>query len=557
MRSALRPLRTPSASSSTLQHLRRQFCRPRSSSELPLLAIVGTPNTGKSTLFNRLVEYAPRAMQSRALVSATAGTTRDRIDGVAEWEGVRFRVQDTGGIFELDHENSEPSVLERAVAAQVDVAVSDAAVVLFTVDSKAGVTAGDELIARELRRVRGRGGAAVLVGANKLDDWTRAYELAEFWSLGLGEPLGFSALHGAGTGELLNAVVETMRERGAVAAAAPPAEAAVAAADALADADALDADADADADAGALSVEDEHFGPLKVAVVGRPNVGKSSLLNAVLGEERVVVHEAAGTTRDSIATPLTWRGESLQLADTAGIRKRSAGGASREELDVMSVYKARETVRRAHVALLVFDAKEGMRRQDLAIADHVIEHHKSCVLVANKVDLLDAREREALDDHVREKLPMLRYAPIVHASATSGEGVDEAFDLALAAGKWRRERIPRIRLEELYQRATLLKPLPLVKNTGGKNRGALKIRSVAQSDTETPTFVFHLNRDAELHPSRMKWLENVIRQHYPFTATPLRLVLRGPKLREARFRKARKMGKVGKIVEARGQRSVK
>jgi GTP-binding protein len=152
---------------------------------------------------------------------------------------------------------------------------------------------------------------------------------------------------------------------------------------------------------------------------------------------------------------------------------------------------------------------------------------------------------------------MLRYAPIVHASATSGEGVDEAFDLALAAGKWRRERIPRIRLEELYQRATLLKPLPLVKNTGGKNRGALKIRSVAQSDTETPTFVFHLNRDAELHPSRMKWLENVIRQHYPFTATPLRLVLRGPKLREARFRKARKMGKVGKIVEARGQRSVK
>lgn len=295
----------------------------------------------------------------------------------------------------------------------------------------------------------------------------------------------------------------------------------------------------------------------EIALAGRSNVGKSSLLNAVLGEERVVVHEAAGTTRDSIATPLTWRGESLQLADTAGIRKRSAGGASREELDVMSVYKARETVRRAHVALLVFDAKEGMRRQDLAIADHVIEHHKSCVLVANKVDLLDAREREALDDHVREKLPMLRYAPIVHASATSGEGVDEAFDLALAAGKWRRERIPRIRLEELYQRATLLKPLPLVKNTGGKNRGALKIRSVAQSDTETPTFVFHLNRDAELHPSRMKWLENVIRQHYPFTATPLRLVLRGPKLREARFRKARKMGKVGKIVEARGQRSVK
>ena len=182
MRSALRPLRCQLAPPSTLHHLRRQFCSP-SSSELPLLAIVGTPNTGKSTLFNRLVEYAPRAMQSRALVSATAGTTRDRIDGVAEWEGVRFRVQDTGGIFELDHENSEPSVLERAVAAQVDVAVSDAAVVLFTVDSKAGVTAGDELIARELRRVRGRGGAAVLVGANKLDDWTRAYELAEFWSL--------------------------------------------------------------------------------------------------------------------------------------------------------------------------------------------------------------------------------------------------------------------------------------------------------------------------------------------------------------------------------------
>jgi len=273
---------------------------------------------------------------------------------------------------------------------------------------------------------------------------------------------------------------------------------------------------------------------LKLAVVGRPNVGKSSLVNALLGSDRMVVHDLPGTTRDAVSAHFAWRGREILIADTAGIRRHAAGGEHREELDRMAVARARQMVMASHVSLLMFDATMGLTRGDLQIADLVIEHGKSCIILANKVDLLQPSEVAALKDEVATKLPMLWYAPVVEASALHRVGIDAALDLVLEASEWRERQLPRRRLHELFKRAQLLRPLPKVRAAKAAQAGRIKILYVLQAQTETPTFVVHLNRQADLHVSDKRWIENTIRSQWPFTATPLRLIYRSRDRRRRR-----------------------
>jgi len=259
---------------------------------------------------------------------------------------------------------------------------------------------------------------------------------------------------------------------------------------------------------------------VKLAVIGRPNVGKSSILNALLGDVRHVVHAAPGTTRDAITSHLQWDGVRMLVCDTAGIRRDAAGGRRREEVDRMAVLRALQMVKASQVTMVVFDACEGLVRQDMRIAHIAIEHKKSCVLVANKCDLLNDVQLARVEEDVRAKLPMLRFAPIVRTCALTGEGLSDALDLCVEAARWRRERVPKRRLNELFERAQVLRPLPM-------NKGArLRIRYVTQGDTETPTFVFYMNRADGWRDGDERWMENIVRSQWPFTATPLRLVFR-------------------------------
>ena len=606
---------------------------------LPRVSLVGAPNTGKSTLFNRMVGQASlAAFRPRALVSPMAGTTRDRLEGVAEWEGSRFALVDTGGVYGLDEAllsamtagKRASNAIERGVEAQVLNAVRDSSVVLFLVDGQGGLSLIDETLAPVLRRLHRQPDAPdVLLIANKLDTpllLERSGYMADFWGLGLGEPLPVSAYHGRGMDDVMAAIlgrlpavtdeadadgrahaeeVEAERawhaakeaeEEGAwaafeskqatVGAAVAPqgrtagesiaagalgdveyegyeeyeegaeeaeyyderalyevegeertatgtADGAAAEAELLTGAQALEAEMLADAGGGFYG------GPAsleaKLAVVGRPNVGKSSLLNRLLGEERAVVHHEAGTTRDAVSARFPWRGKPWIVADTAGIRKPSAGGEEREELDRMAVRRAKQMITSCHVSLLLFDAAQGLVRADMQVAHLVVEQQKSCVIVANKVDLLSLAAREQLKGMLAERLPMLWWAPVVLTSALHGGGIDQAMDLANEAARWRNYRVPRRRLNELFRRAQLLRPLPLVRAGAGETRGRLRILYVLQAFTEAPTFVFHLNRgDAELHPSNMQWFENTIRSQWPFTATPLRIVMRSRDVRKRR-----------------------
>ena len=283
---------------------------------------------------------------------------------------------------------------------------------------------------------------------------------------------------------------------------------------------------------------------MKLAVVGRPNVGKSSLVNLLLGEDRMVVHPEAGTTRDSVSQELVWKGDKMIVADTAGIRKAQAGGKAREELDRMAVKGARAMIMNSHAVLLLFDAPAGLLRSDMGIAQHVIDNQKSCVILANKTDLLDQEERATVLTQVREKLPMLWYAPVVSGSVLRGEGIDEAMELVAEAARWRNVKVPRWHLNELFRRAQILRPLPMVRALKGpKQAGRLRIKWVQQAPTEAPTFVFHMNRKVEIHPSNAGWCENTIRSQWAFTGTPLRIVFQ---VRDSRSKRRKREGTASK-----------
>ncbi|GBD12630.1 GTPase Der [bacterium HR24] len=432
----------------------------------PVVAIVGRPNVGKSTLFNRLTGGR------KALVEDIPGTTRDRLYADVEWGDRAFTLVDTGG---LEPTSEEPfSVLVRR---QVEVALAEADVVMFVVDASQGPTITDMEIAEMLRRT----GSPVLLVANKADNDRRQQAALQFYELGLGEPIAISAYHDLGVDEL----------RRALAALLPPAEA-----------------------LAAVPAE------LALAIVGRPNVGKSMLLNAILGQERVVVSEVPGTTRDAIDTPLEYHGHRLLLIDTAGIRRR---GRIAPGLERHSVQRAQQAIRRCDVALLVIDATEGVTAQDTHIAGLVLEEYKGLVIVVNKWDLMpdtdDQRRRFAA--HALERLKFVPWAPLAFVSAKTGLNLEGLLELALEVGEKRSQRVPTARLNAAIREAIARHPPP----PSGKRQ--FKLYYVTQAEVRPPTFVFFCNDPDLLHFSYRRYLENAIRRAFDFEGTAIKMVFRG------------------------------
>jgi GTP-binding protein len=430
----------------------------------PIVAIVGRPNVGKSTLFNRVVG------ERLAITHEVPGTTRDRLYAEAEWGGVSFVLVDTGGLDLV----SDDGIMAH-VRAQAQTAIAEADVILFLADVKDGLTASDEEVAQVLRRTA----KPVLVAVNKADNQALREAAVEFYALGLGELYPISALHGTGTGDLLDQVV-----------AAFPAE-----------------------------EEEEELEAVRIAIVGRPNVGKSSLLNRILGQERSIVHETPGTTRDAIDTQIEWEGEPLVLIDTAGIRRK---GRVQRGVEKYSVLRALRAIDRADVVLLLVDATEGATAQDAHIAGYILEEAKSVVVVVNKWDLVekDAHTMQAYIEHIYTVLRFLDYVPVLFVSALTGQRVDQVLPIALRVQEERLIRIPTAELNRILQEAVARHAPP---SKAGKR---LKFYYVTQAAVDPPTFLFFVNDPRLVHFSYRRYLENRLREHCGFLGTPLRLSFR-------------------------------
>ncbi len=452
----------------------------------PLVAIVGRPNVGKSTLFNRL------AGERLAVVDDVPGTTRDRLVAEAEWNGVTFDIVDTGGIEPLPRraKDENPLAADSAqflpqIRAQAEMAIAHADAVIFMTEVTAGVTPADREVAQILRRYQHRDDPAgrlyppVLLAVNKSETLPRREEAVEFYELGMGDPIPISAIHGTGTGDLLDALV-----------AALP-----------------------------LSPETEAAEMVKIAIVGRPNVGKSSLLNRLLGEERAIVSPIPGTTRDALDTPMTYDGLPVILIDTAGIRRR---GHIDPGVEQWSVLRALKAIARADVALLVVDATEPFTAQDAHVAGFILDEMKSVVVVVNKWDAIekDSDTLEAYTQKLRTALNFLDYVPVLFISAKTGQRCDQVLPTALRVHEERLVRIPTSALNRIVREAVAWHA---PKSKSGRQ---LKIMYATQVRTAPPTFLFHVNDPELVHFSYQRFLENRLRQEYGFLGTPLRFSFR-------------------------------
>ncbi len=451
----------------------------------PVVALVGRPNVGKSTLFNRL------AGERLAVVDEVPGTTRDRLVAETEWNGVAFDVVDTGGIDPtgVTAPGKQPlsvgsAQFIREIRRQAQMAVEDADAVLFLVDVESGVTPADREVADILRRYQrqreGKPFPPIVLAVNKCDSVERFAEAAQFYELGLGDPYPISAMHGTGTGDLLDALVDALPP-------APP--------------------------------SDEEEDRVAIAIVGKPNVGKSSLLNRLLGEERAIVSPIAGTTRDAVDTYLTYDGTPMTLIDTAGIRRRGRIAPGVEKYSVLRSFRA---IQRADVALLVLDATTPISAQDAHIAGFVLEAWKSVVVVVNKWDAVekDTYTMQAYIEEIRKKLHFLDYVPILFVSAKTGQRVHKLLPTALQVNEARLTRLPTSFINRILQEAMDRHPPP---SKGGR---LLKIYFGSQVSVAPPTFVLQVNAPDLMHFSYRRYIENRLREAHPFPGTPIRLVLR-------------------------------
>ncbi|HYH91859.1 MAG TPA: ribosome biogenesis GTPase Der [Candidatus Saccharimonadales bacterium] len=496
---------------------------------LPVVAIVGRPNVGKSTLFNRILG------SRTAIVEDRARTTRDRLYGDSEWNGRRFVIVDTGG---LEQDPGDP--IEARVQEQARLAIGEADVIVFVVDAVSGMTPSDLEAAQLLRRAS----APVIVAVNKADNEKRELEGAEFHALGWDETYPISATHGRGTGDLLDAVVWALpaESEQELARKAKEAEADAWADEVAAgtlepfvvadpeadeagedgDAASLDFDAAEAAKWDAAMAADADTSPASIAFVGRPNVGKSSLLNALLGEDRAIVSEIPGTTRDAIDTRLAWGRSEVVLIDTAGIRRRGkvASGPAAERY---STLRALSALSRADVAVLVVDAVEGLTAQDAHVAGYAIEEGKGLVVAVNKWDLVAEKTDKTFDQYVewiRNETPFLDFAPVISISAKTGQRVGRVLEAAVDIWAERRRRIPTGELNRLLITSTERTPPPMVRGRRPK------LFYATQAAISPPTFVFFASDASAVHFSYRRYLENRLREAFGFDGTPIRLVFR-------------------------------
>ncbi len=431
-----------------------------------IVALVGRPNVGKSTLFNRLVGAQV------AVVHETPGTTRDRLYGSIEWRGRTYTLVDTGGIG-MD----ESGDLQRSIIGQAEAAMREADVIVFLTDAREGPLAIDVEIAHQLRRST----KPVLLVANKADSPRDRLRSTEFFELGLSEPIAISSIQGTGTGDLLDRVDEEL----------PPAP----------------------------EEEPASEDVVPVAIVGRPNVGKSSILNAIVGNERSIVSPVPGTTRDAIDTPVEYLGRQLLLIDTAGIRRR---GRIERGIETYSVLRAMRAIDRADVAIMVLDADAGISAQDTHVAGFIHDAAKGCIIAINKWDLLTHTPDAATKylENIRRQLVFLDYAPVLYVSAMTGRNLNKLLDKVLEISAERARRIPTAAVSEFMRGVFAAHPL----SEKGKQ---LKVFYATQASTHPPTFVLFVNDPEMVHFSYKRHIENQIRRQFGFEGTGIRIVFRG------------------------------
>ncbi|MBM4426007.1 MAG: ribosome biogenesis GTPase Der [Chloroflexi bacterium] len=449
----------------------------------PIVALVGRPNAGKSTLFNRLVG------ERMAIVDETPGTTRDRLFGEAEWNGRQFTVVDTGGI-DPTHGGRTPLSTGSVdfiddIRRQAQAAIQEADAVFFVNDGETGVTEPDREVASILRRMQrkqpdGSFLPPIFVVVNKCESRERRDQVAEFYELGLGDPYPISAIHGTNTGDLLDALVSAFPEL----------------------------------------PEEEEDNNIKIAIVGKPNAGKSSLLNKLVGEERVIVSPIAGTTRDAIDMQMEFEGLPITLIDTAGIRRRGKIEKGVEEYSVIRAFKA---IERCEVALLMIDATTGITAQDAHIAGFIKDQWKSCVVLVNKWDAVekDGTTMDAYTEKILNDLNFVSYVPILYISAKTGQRVDQVLPMALRVQEERLARLTTSTINEIIHTAQDAHPHP---SHAGRQ---VKMFYGTQVRSDPPTFLIYVNEPSLFHFTYLRYLENQIRKEYSFLGTPIRIVTKG------------------------------
>jgi len=427
----------------------------------PIVAIVGRTNVGKSTLLNRL------AGRRIAVVADLPETTRDRVFTFASWQGRELTVVDTGGW------QAKPSTsLEQKVKQQVEAAIAQADTIIFLVDARDGVIAADEEIADVMRATD----KPIILAVNKVDSAKQANQVADFYNLGMGEPIAISAHHNRGIDDLMDAVLAFL----------PPQP---------------------------ISVAEP--GEAKLAIVGRPNVGKSTLLNTLLRNERAIVHESPGTTRDSLDAIIRWDDKEILLVDTAGIKRRGRVGAG---VDYYSLLRALQAINRCDVALLLIDAGEFITAQDMHIAGYIIEVGRGIILLVNKWDLVPREQREGFKRSMEQRLKFASYTPIIYISAKLGQGINRILPQAWEIWQERQRQLPQSEVNELVKQAVSSHPPP---RTGSRQ---LRIARAYQHESQPATFVLKVNDPQLIHFSYQRYLENRLRQGFGFRGVPLKLI---------------------------------
>ncbi len=431
-----------------------------------IVAIVGTPNVGKSTLFNRIIG------QRHAIVDDESGITRDRLYGKASWLTQDFTIIDTGGI------EIKNAPFQKQIRLQVELAIEEADVILYVADGKLGITDDDRFICKMLYKTY----KPVILAVNKIDNKEMLYQVNEFYALGLGDPIPTSSTHGIGIGDILDKIIELLPEK----------------------------------------KEKIYENAICFSIIGRPNVGKSSLTNAILNQERVIVSDIEGTTRDSIDTSFKRDGQNYVVIDTAGLKKR---GRIYEAIDKYSALRALSSIDRSQIVLLVIDAESGVTNQDKHVVGYAMEENKAIIIVVNKWDLVEHNENSMNDfsKKIRKEFKFLDYAPIVYLSAKNKSRIQTLFPEIILAYNSYNFRVGTSVLNDIIADAQIMNPTPIF------NGGRLKIYFALQVSTCPPTFILSVNNPDYMHFSYERYIENRLRDSFEFTGSPLKIVCRARK----------------------------